>query len=71
MAEKRWLLLLLCYHLYKLHDGGLQRLHWAQDVEINWLEGMAMNIHDIIITICTVHGLCCTLSFTALTVLVR
>ena len=26
----------------KLHDGGLQRLYCADDVAVNWLEGMAM-----------------------------
>jgi len=26
----------------KLHDGGLQRLHFADDIALNWLEGMAM-----------------------------
>jgi len=26
----------------KLHDGGLQRLHSANDVAINWLEETAM-----------------------------
>ena len=26
----------------KLHDGGLQRLHYTDDVAINWLEGIAL-----------------------------
>jgi len=28
----------------KLHDGGLQRLHSANDVAVNWLQGTAMKV---------------------------
>jgi len=28
----------------KLHDGSLQRLHSANDVAVNWLQGTAMKV---------------------------
>ena len=30
------------YPVSKLHDGGLQRLHCADNVAVNWLDGTAM-----------------------------
>jgi len=43
--SRQWHILVNECPVSKLYDGGLQRLHPADDVAVNRLEGMAMKAH--------------------------